>query len=634
MMNIKKTILNMPGVKGVYSKQLHNRYKLLEKNKRKNYEEYRYKPAENDNAPLVSVIIFIYDWESRPEILLDSFSKCYFYENVEYVFVNYSSSNAIQEYLKKRMSGEQISVIDNNDNLPCSKVLNLAAAEAKGDYLLFIDSLMQVTDGWIDELLKTVNKVDNAGVIGGKIIYADMPEEAVDKEWKICSTGSVYKPQIKDMSCTISIKRMNNGAASYEAMDGIEERIGVSENMFMVSKSTFNAVKCFDERYMRNNYTHDLFLKLCSNGYNNIYCDDCLIYNIGERVSSLHEFRSDKKIKKTDMEIFKGRWQRWLCYNDKGAGFDRLSVLDSAHIDICGAMPDNETTKFWGDYHYALALKKEFEKKGYRANILSREKWYNISNSKYVIVLRGLKEYYPEAYFDNDTNDLDRKKYIMWNISHPADVSINEFNEYDYVFFASKYMQDLLKDKISVKTGVLMQCTDPEVMKSKDGGDKKYELLFVGNSRKVYRRILKDLLPTDYSLTVYGRHWEDFPVHEYVAQDYIDNNVVGQAYHDAKILLNDHWDDMKEYGIISNRIFDALSAGAFVLSDNVPGIDEILEGNVVTYDNREDLKQKIDYYMKHDSERDKKAHAGQTIVRKQHTFANRVDKIIEVLKTI
>ena len=141
-------------------------------------------------------------------------------------------------------------------------------------------------------------------------------------------------------------------------------------------------------------------------------------------------------------------------------------------------------------------------------------------------------------------------------------------------------------------------------------------------------------MPTEHKLTVIGRHWEEYPVQEYVVQDYISNDEVGQAYHDACILLNDHWDDMKEQGIISNRIYDALSAGAFVISDYMPEIDGSFKGAVVTYKDREDLLQKIDYYMEHEEERLEKVKLGQEIVRKEHTFYNRVEKIIDVMEKL
>lgn len=306
------------------------------------------------------------------------------------------------------------------------------------------------------------------------------------------------------------------------------------------------------------------------------------------------------------------------------SSYNQDDVIDEDAIDICGAMPGDDTNKFWGDWHFAQAMKKELERCGYRANVVPREHWHDRSAAKYIIVLRGVKAYYPSV--DK------RKKYIMWNISHPEDVTIDEYNLYDYVFFASEKMKQKLGPVIRPETGVLLQCTDETVMAKVKQNEKKYELLFIGNSRQVFRPILKDLLPTEHQLSVFGRHWEDFPVQDYVVDDYLDNGKVGQAYHDAKILLNDHWDDMREYGIISNRIFDALAAGAFIISDYMPEIESVFDNSVVMYTTKDDLKEKIDYYLSHGKEREELAEKGKKIVLEQHTFRNRVGNIVRTIE--
>lgn len=96
---------------------------------------------------------------------------------------------------------------------------------------------------------------------------------------------------------------------------------------------------------------------------------------------------------------------------------------------------------------------------------------------------------------------------------------------------------------------------------------------------------------------------------------------------DAKILLNDHWDDMKDNGIISNRIFDALAAGAFIISDDMPQLHKYFEGCLVTYRDREDLKNKIDYYLTHEDERKEIVGKGKKIVLRNHTFDARAKEI-------
>ena len=303
-----------------------------------------------------------------------------------------------------------------------------------------------------------------------------------------------------------------------------------------------------------------------------------------------------------------------------------LPVLNDKEIDIYGAMPDNES-KWWGDLHYAVALKKEFERSGYKANIICADHWNANSTARYTLVLRGTLPYFPYA--------LPGKKFIQWNISHPDDVPITEYNLYDYVFFASEKLYRKLSDRIRPASDYLLQCTDPETMQAMPTVEKRFELLFIGNSRGVYRKILADLLPTSHDLVVYGNGWDNIaPVKPFVVEKYLDNTLVGQAYHDAQILLNDHWEDMRKEGIVSNRIFDALAAGAFVISDYMPEIDELFEGAVVTYKTKEELQEKIDYYLGHADLRVELAEKGKRIVLEHHTFRHRVEKILSVMKAL
>ena len=90
---------------------------------------------------------------------------------------------------------------------------------------------------------------------------------------------------------------------------------------------------------------------------------------------------------------------------------------------------------------------------------------------------------------------------------------------------------------------------------------------------------------------------------------------------------------MAQNGFISNRIFDALACKTFIISDNIKSVNEVLGGNVVTYANHNDLKDKIYYYLNHDDEREKIAQKGYDIVLKNHTFDNRVSEILAIIES-
>ena len=119
---------------------------------------------------------------------------------------------------------------------------------------------------------------------------------------------------------------------------------------------------------------------------------------------------------------------------------------------------------------------------------------------------------------------------------------------------------------------------------------------------------------------------------KYIKGDFIPNSELYKYYSSCKILLNDHWEDMRDWDFPSNRLFDALACGTFVISDKIPSAETLFEGNIVTYDDADDLNKKIEYYLTHEEERKEKAQKGMEIVLKNHTFDNRVDTIINSLK--
>lgn len=276
----------------------------------------------------------------------------------------------------------------------------------------------------------------------------------------------------------------------------------------------------------------------------------------------------------------------------------------------------------WGDYHLALGLKKELERNNCEVLLQILPEWNGgDEDCDAVIVLRGLSRYTPKRHHFN----------IMWNISHPDAVTIDEYNQYDHVFIASEYWSGKIKKEADIPVDTLLQCTDPELFYPDPDSEYQNELLFVGNSRKVFRKIVKDLLPTDHDLAVYGKNWKRFIRWRYIKGKHIPYPELRKAYSSCKILLNDHWDDMRGKGFISNRIFDGFAVGAFIISDDAQGGQDIFKDALVTYSNQSDLNQLINYYLENHEKRKKIAEKGKSIVLNQHTFQKRVKNILKII---
>jgi spore maturation protein CgeB len=175
---------------------------------------------------------------------------------------------------------------------------------------------------------------------------------------------------------------------------------------------------------------------------------------------------------------------------------------------------------------------------------------------------------------------------------------------------------------------VLEQATDRDVFLPARDRAHARELVFVGNSRNVMRRILADLLPTERDLAIWGGGWDELVDPRHLAGTYLPNHEVARAYHSAGIVLNDHWDDMREHGFVSNRLYDAVAAGGFVISDHIDGLEERFGGAVVTYRTADELHALVEHYLAEPSERAERSAAGRELVLGRHTFAHRVDDLL------
>jgi len=330
-----------------------------------------------------------------------------------------------------------------------------------------------------------------------------------------------------------------------------------------------------------------------------------------EKVKELQEFVLNNHIYQNRAETFKEVLEQEYVFKT------RIAIKIPA--------PKWKVVQEWGDYHLALGLKKEMERKNCEVLLQILPEWNKgDSDCDAVIVLRGLNQYKPKKEHYN----------IMWNISHPDDVDIDEYNQYDQVFIASDYWAGEIRKDTKVPVEPLLQCADPELFYRDTSSEYQSDLLFVGNSRKVPRKILKDLLPTDKDLAVYGKNWKRFIKRRYIKGKHIPYVELRKAYSSCKILLNDHWDDMRDKGFISNRIFDGFASGAFIISDDVRGARDVFKDALVTYDNREELHSLIDDYMENEDLRAEKAKEGQDIVLNCHTFAIRAERILEVIPRI
>jgi hypothetical protein len=202
-----------------------------------------------------------------------------------------------------------------------------------------------------------------------------------------------------------------------------------------------------------------------------------------------------------------------------------------------------------------------------------------------VVVIRGLHRADPQPGPVN----------LLWVISHPDEVTAPEAAAYDAVFAASTtWSADRSRDW-GLEVTPLLQCTDPTrfhpgLGDPEDGPGEG--IVFVANARGVLRPTVEAALAVDTPLTVHGAGWDEWlPARSVRLQGPVGNEDLGRLYASSSLVLNDHWEDMRAEGFVSNRVFDVLATGARLLSDDVAGLVDVVGPGVRTWRSHEEFRQ-------------------------------------------
>jgi hypothetical protein len=102
-----------------------------------------------------------------------------------------------------------------------------------------------------------------------------------------------------------------------------------------------------------------------------------------------------------------------------------------------------------------------------------------------------------------------------------------------------------------------------------------------------------------------------------------------EALQEGKIVVQH-----SRYGEITRRIFEAMACGRMVLTDRLDTsthLQDLFKDQIeiVFYDNYQDCRNKLDYYLDHPQDREQIALAGKENVLKNHTQYQRVNSILE-----
>ena len=287
--------------------------------------------------------------------------------------------------------------------------------------------------------------------------------------------------------------------------------------------------------------------------------------------------------------------------------------------------PRPDDVERWGDTHLARHVAAALRRKGFISKVTPLRLWDQPAHQDVDIVvhLHGLTPYVPKpAHFN-----------VLWIISHPELVTARMCNRFDLVLVASHSFADELRPQVSVPVMPWLQATNAELFRP-SGQERSIDLLFVGNSRRQDRPIVRWALEAGLPLTVYGGDWNGLVPPEVVAGEFVPNHELPDLYSRAKVILNDHWPEMAEHGFVSNRVFDALACGTPVISDEVVGLRDVIADGVVTVDGPEALAAACAQLTSDPAHIAEAGEAGRSAVAAKHSTDHRAEQLVAILESI
>lgn len=518
-------------------------------------------------------------------------------DDVEVVVADNGSRRAVSAILATRFAASpEVRVVRAVRNLNFALGSNLAFAHSTGAAVVFLNNDTVVRPGWLRPL---VGVLDDGAVAGAQplLVYPD---------GTIQSAGTVFAGGDSFPHAFLA----QHPAEDAQALGTMTGFTAVTAAALAMRAADVVALRGFDPMFINGCEDIDLCLRAVA-GLGGRFAV------VTESVVEHHESRTPGRLAfgAANRHEFLARWAGRLPASELGryedAGFAVAHVQPGA-VDPAGlrtalpllvrpapvtvaerppalrwavkigahAGPRGDT---WGDAHFARDLAAALRRLGQQVVVDRRLAFDRPTGylDDVTLTLRGLEPYAPGP---GRTN-------LLWVISHPDAVTAEEARRYDAVFAASAPWAAAVSDRWGLDVRPLLQATEPSRFQpGASAGAGAGPVLFLGSGRRgEVRPIVRDAIQAGVDLHVYGLNWRDEIPARYLRGEYLDNDAAGAAYERARVVLNDHWADMREHGFVSNRVFDAVAAGGRVISDPIEGLTELFGPAVRTYSSPAEL---------------------------------------------
>lgn len=263
----------------------------------------------DENSPLVSIIILTRNGLDHLKVLFNNFKETIQYPNYEIIIVDNDSKDDTIPYLESLSEELNIKIIKNKVNESFSVANNKAAKISNGEYLLFLNNDIEPLNGWLNEMMQSILKSDDIGVVGSKLIFPCegdqyLPYKTQHEGIKFQEINGFLKPN----DGFIVPYNIKGESPISENIDDTEMGAVLGAS-FLIKKDLFFEFDGFDDSFFYNYEDIDLCFKLYQKGYKIIYNPRSMLFHYYKATRNNNEILSYKI---NNQVLLYDRWNDWL----------------------------------------------------------------------------------------------------------------------------------------------------------------------------------------------------------------------------------------------------------------------------------------------------------------------------------
>jgi hypothetical protein len=231
----------------------------------------------------LSITIVNFNQKYFPRLCVEALKKSKTDFEFEIIFCDNNSHDESLEYLKKAADRGDISLVEPGKNLGYGAGHNFAARNAKGKYILILNTDITVEPDTLQRLCDYLDSHAEVGIVGPKLMYHNGEVQ------KSCRRHSKFFDLFIKRSFLKKIRPFKKRYENYIMEDFDHSRTQevdlVTGAFMMMPKKIFDQIRGFDERYFLFMEDFDLCRKVQLAGYKVVYHPEVKAFHYQKRLS-------------------------------------------------------------------------------------------------------------------------------------------------------------------------------------------------------------------------------------------------------------------------------------------------------------------------------------------------------------